>query len=220
MVQNKEARPNVPDDLHTLMEHLLDGSEAVGDRARAAAVLSAALDDGDGAEPAELGGAPERSVAQLAAYLDGGLDEDGRKSVRAVLAASPSVLQEAASAAAFADAFAARLEVVPEDLLQAALAPPANPRPKREIRWSWPVLVVLAAAAFAAILIVMARPSLIPDGQVPVARSPSRSNAGDATPVRAERQRAPGPVMKDLSAPSPDAGPTLEETPVPTPPRD
>ena len=58
---------------------------------------------------------------QLAAYLDGGLDDGGRQQVEALLAGSPLHLHEAAATIAYLDDVASQRSSVPDNMLQAAI---------------------------------------------------------------------------------------------------
>lgn len=78
--------------------------------------------------------ATPEDTARLAAYLDGGLDDNARRQFEALLAASPSDLQETVASLAYLDDIDGLRASAPADLVDAAVAAwrgdrtPASPR--------------------------------------------------------------------------------------------
>jgi len=150
--------------LHTFFERFFgDGSDvaAGGRREREIAQLAAAIEDKWGAGQNELADTPERSTARLAAYLDEGLDETGKRDVDVRLSRSLETLEEMASADAFVAAVRVAQEKAPADLVARAVArgpmgtePMVRPRRLGSF-WKWSgAILAMAAVAIAAIVIV------------------------------------------------------------------
>lgn len=139
------------------------------------------------------------SVAELAAYLDGGLEGDAKERTEAALAGSG--FQDLASAAGFLDAVSERRLSAPADLVQAAASSVRN----ESVRRRWPRLAWGFAAAvavgLAALLVVSrmhgpvdpkaplvatpapdpsAKPSMVPAGNMDTVPSPGGTKPGMA----------------------------------------
>ena len=119
---------------------------------------------------------PDKAVAaEVAARLDGGLDGEAQDRLDRTLAADGQEYQEMAASAELVDAVAARLVMVPADLLGQVTATP-NTMPDRPTRrwtpWLWVGSAVLAMA-LAAVLVLRHQP-MPPDGKEPVTATPAQ----------------------------------------------
>jgi hypothetical protein len=110
-------------DIVSMIETMLDDPDApIANPVPLAAILTAAELRVRLAE-SELGLAAGAHIpdSRLAAYFDGGLDDDERREVGAFLARSPVSLHEAAATLAYLDNVGAQYSSVPENLLEAAI---------------------------------------------------------------------------------------------------
>lgn len=145
--------------LHSLFERLFGGGSVApedGDH-RLAAELAVRLDEGRGDGHGDAAANPEPTTAQLAGYLDGGLDEAAQRDIHARLASAPAALHDAASADAFLAAVEATRQSAPADLVAAELArslPASATRPAafRSFRLAWMWSGAIIAVAIAAIV--------------------------------------------------------------------
>lgn len=148
--------------LHSLFQRVLDGDHvpAAPPHALEAVVLAEGLRGNEDDDGIELADTPERSAALLAAYLDGGLDDEAQRDVYTRLSRSSAALHDAASADALLDAVAASKSAAPAALVAAALARgrpvavmAAEPR-RRLWLWRWPGASLALAAASLAVMII------------------------------------------------------------------
>ncbi|MDO8607733.1 MAG: zf-HC2 domain-containing protein [Phaeospirillum sp.] len=211
-----------PGPLHALFERLFGGTDDPAKdsaHARQAAHLAADLDRGE---------SDTLDVAQLAAYLDGGLDEAAQQDIHAHLSQSPAAFHEAASADAFLEALAAAQETAPADLVASTIAmsrpaavSPSSPRRSFPI-WKWSgVVLAMAVAAIVAVVIVNRQP--VPtDATAPITAKavPSPTMAPDAPKV-AQPQIPKGtdhaPVMAGKKEPPANLAPAASEETMPLP---
>ena len=106
-----------PQDLESLLETLLGDGAAPVDPLLVAE-LAARLRADEPVAAVE----PGDWIALLSAYLDGGLDEDAKRKLEALLATSPAALQDLIAARAHLDDAAAHHASAPPDLVDAAAA--------------------------------------------------------------------------------------------------
>jgi len=196
-----------PGTLHALFERLFGGTDdAAKDsaHARQTAHLAADLDHGE---------SDTLDVVQLAAYLDGGLDEAKQNDLHARLSQSPAALHDLASADAFLEAMAAAREAAPAGLVASTIAisrpaatSPSSPRRSFPI-WKWSgVVLAMAVAAIMAVLIInrqtvptdstapitakaVPNPAMAPD--VPKFAQPQAPKGTDHAPTMAGKKEAP-----------------------------
>jgi len=211
-----------PGPLHALFERLFGGTDdAAKDsaHARQTAHLAADLDRGE---------SDALDVVQLAAYLDGGLDEAKQNDLHARLSQSPTALHDLASADAFLEAMAAARETAPADLVASTIAisrpaatSPSSPRRSFPI-WKWSgVALAMAVAAIVAVVIVNRQP--VPtDATAPITAKtvPNPATAPDAPKV-AQPQLPKGtdhaPVMAGKKMPPANMAPEASEETMPLP---
>ena len=210
-----------PGTLHALFERLFGGTDdAAKDsaHARQTAHLAADLDHGE---------SDTLDVVQLAAYLDGGLDQAKQNDLHARLSQSPAALHDLASADAFLEAMAAARETAPADLVASTIAlsrpatvSPSSPRRSFPI-WKWSgVVLAMAVAAIVAVVIVNRQP--VPtDTTAPITAKavPNPAMAPDAPKV-AQPQIPKGtdhaPVMAGKRVPPANLAPAVSEETMPT----
>jgi hypothetical protein len=114
------------EELASLFEAMVGDAGVSGDRAtsidvsRFAAELAARLSPS--AANASLDTDMNDQVAMLAAYLDGGLDDSARQRVEALLAASPTELQNAIASLVHLEDITRARSAAPGDLVDAAIA--------------------------------------------------------------------------------------------------
>jgi hypothetical protein len=144
-----------PGSLHALFERLFGGTDDAtmgAAHAREIAHLATGQDHGE---------KDTLDVAELAAYLDGGLDEEAQQDIHSRLSQSPTALHDATSADAFLETVTAAREAAPPDLVTSVIAKsqpvgisassPHRPNPI----WKWSgVALAMALAALAALVIV------------------------------------------------------------------
>lgn len=151
-----------------LFERLFGGDEEDSVDPRLAAGLAKAMDvDGD---------APEMSVSDLAAHLDGALEGEAKERTEAALAGSGQAFQDLASAAGFLDEVSERRHPAPADLVQAAASSVWKGSARPERRWCRPKLAWGFAAAVAiglAALLVVSRMSGPADSKAPLMATPA-----------------------------------------------
>lgn len=158
----------------------------------AAAELAARVLDG-----AMALGVAEKTTAEIAARLDGGLDGQAQDRFDRALAADGQEYQELAASAHLVDAVAARLVVVPADLVKPLAATPHARPARRWSRWLWTGGAVLATVVAAALL--LHRPPPPSTGTGPTLAAPTQDvPAQDAPPKMMpagslESTPAPGP---------------------------
>ena len=176
-----------------LFERLFgDGGEHPGRPVdpRLAAGLAEAMDvDGD---------APEMSVADLAAHLDGGLEGEAKERTEAALAGSGQAFRDLASAAGFLEDVSERRIPAPADLVQAAASSVRKGSARPERRWRGPKLAWGFAAAVAiglAALLVVSRMSGPADPKAPLTATPAPDPSAKPAMVPAgnmDTVRSPG----------------------------
>lgn len=209
MGKRGESKSVNPGSLHSLFERLFgaDDEPSGSDCAHPAADLVVRLDDGwDGG--GELDGSPERSIALLAAYFDGGLDDAAQQEVAARLAQSPTAYHDAAGADAFLAAVAGAQSTAPADLVAStisrvrpSLAPMAR---RRSILWKWSAALAVLAAAIAVVVIFTHQP-MPADKSVPITAKTAPTDA------------LPAPMLAQPHAPASPSSPAVAGKTTPHP---
>ncbi|CAA7627261.1 hypothetical protein [Magnetospirillum sp. SS-4] len=192
-----------PGPLHALFERLFGNADnAAGDgvHPRQVAHLATGLDRGE---------SDALDVAELAAYLDGGLNETGQQDIHARLSQSPTALHDAASADTFLDALAASREAAPADLMASAVAMsrvaatlPSSP-PRSFPIWKWSGVALAMAVAALAVLVIVSRTAPPTDTTQPVT---AKSAPTPVTPADGPRLAQPRPRQGESTPPPVVAG--------------
>ncbi|MDO8605145.1 MAG: hypothetical protein Q7R40_01285 [Phaeospirillum sp.] len=207
-----------PGPLHALFERLFgeaDNAARGSVHAHQAAHLAASLDRGE---------SDALEVPELAAYLDGGLDEASQQNIHARLSQSPSALHEAASADAFLGAVKASQLRAPVDLVASILTNgqptgiSASSPPRSFPIWKWSGVALGMVVAVLAVMVIVSRTAPPTDITQPVtAKSAPTPVAPADTPKLAQPQprqgeNKPPVVAGEKVAPTYLAPTALEET--------
>lgn len=167
----------------------------------------------------ELADSPERSVAVMAAHLDGVLDEVALLDLDARLAKSPMALQEIASAEAFIHAVETNMEAAPADLVastiarsRTSVAPPARQRHRFPI---WSLAAFAMALAAVVVLMVAYRHTLPTDSSPPMAVKSAPEPTAIAKPQAPQGDTAP-PTVAGKEEVKPKMLPAGNEATVPS----
>lgn len=184
--------------LDSLLQRHFSAAETAAadpDHARAMALLAAALDEDSAGETAV-------STAELAAYLDSGLDAAARRGVEDRLARSPAALAEALAA----ESFLLRAVPAPASATVVALAPE-----KSRSAWRWSGLALALAAAVVAALVLLNRAPPPTDTAIPMAVQ--TVPVQPAAPV--QPAVPPPPVVAEKKAPPPAVVPAASPETMP-----
>lgn len=174
---------------------LIDPDAPRPDKAVAAEVAARVLDG------ATAMGAARECTAEMAARLDGGLDEGAQDRLDRTLATDGQEYQELAASAELVNAVATRLVTAPTDLLGQVTAG-RSVKPASLTRRAWPWLWVggaVLATVVAAVLVLRHQP-MSTDGKGPIMASPAQDEMKNGASQRM------APVSSFESVPTPQQG--------------
>lgn len=186
-----------PGAIQSLFDQLFGERDADAAHAARAAVIAALLDSQDGGDALD--------TAQMAAYLDAGLDEAGRAAFDARLVASAAALHDLIGAADLLARVEAQAMTAPAELVAATQAP------RRRIRaipaWTGTVLALAVAAAIAAVMVMRQPPPPATPGQPVTATAVPSAPPAMVPAASLDTMPAPGGDKPKLAPEGFDAAP-------------